>query len=380
MRARSVAATARLLRAGLDALLVVLVAVVLVQARHSSAALATGIAFAALFAVGRLTIRPGDRPVSAERGRWWPDGAWVAGLVLLWLGLLVTAGTPAIWLAFPLGLLQLHVLGPRVGLAGIPVTTGAAVATGLALGLSPVGAVLGPVLGALLSVAVVFGLEAVLRESEQRQALIDDLRATRQQLADAEHERGVAAERERLAREIHDTLAQGFSSIELLLRVASETGDLERVEQARRVALDNLAEVRRVVRGLAPADLVGATLTDAMARVLDRVRAEGVRTSWSVVGDARELPVDTSAALVRIAQSALANVTRHARATRVDLTLTFLEDVVLLDVVDDGVGFVPGQEGFGLSVLRARAVERGGRVTIESAPGRGTAVAVEVPA
>ena len=91
------------------------------------------------------------------------------------------------------------------------------------------------------------------------------------------------------------------------------------------------------------------------------------------------VPVTTSAELVRITQSTLANVTRHAQASRADLTLTFLPDSVLLDIVDDGVGFDPASAGFGLTVLKDRVAAIGGKVTIESSAGAGTAVAVEVP-
>lgn len=370
--------TTRLLRAGLDLVTVLLLAVLVAQSTSDLPAVVAAVLFAAVYGLGRLVVRPHALGVSGARGRWWPDTAWIIALASLWLVLLVTAGVPAIWLAFPLALLQMHVLGPHRGPIAVVLTTAAAVATGLALGLAPVGAVLGPCLGAAFAVAVVVGLETFVRESEEHQSLIDELVATRRQLAVTEHERGVSAERERLAREIHDTVAQGLSSIELLLRVAEETGDLKQVHTARDVARKNLAEVRQIVAALAPVDLTGATLEEALSRVVSRTTGPSVH--WMVTGESREIDVSTSAALVRIAQSALANVTRHAGAARVDVTLSYLDDSVLLDIVDDGAGFDPDSAGFGLSVLRGRAEELGGHVVIESTPGHGTAVAVEVPA
>lgn len=357
-------------------MVLVLAAVVVVQSWENPVAVVAVVVFAAAFVGGRLLVHPAVS-VSAPRGRWWPDGAWILALTLAWLVVLVTAETPAIWLAFPLMLLQLHVLGPRPGVPAVAATTIAAVAAGLTFDLAPVGAVLGPVLGGTLVVAVIIGLETVLRESEARQQLIDELVATRHQLAEAEHERGISAERVRLAREIHDTLAQGLSSIELLLRVAEETGDDSQVRRAREVARENLVEVRQFVRGLAPADLAGSTLEEALERIVGRT--DIAASHWSVSGEPRDIPVATSAALVRVAQSTLANVERHAGATRVDVTLSYLEGSVLLDVVDDGVGFDPTQAGFGLGAMRSRVEELGGRAVVESAPGRGTAVAVEVP-
>jgi len=373
----SIATTTRLLQAGLDALTAVLLTVVAVSVRSDPAALALTIAFAGLYLIGRLSFKPAKASILEIRGRSWPENGWLIGLSLLWWALLVTAGTPAIWLAFPLTLLQMHILGPHRGVLAVAATTIAAVSTGLLLGLDPLGSVLGPTLGGALAIGVVLGLEAMLRETERRQELIDDLLATREQLASVEHDRGIMAERERLAREIHDTLAQGLSSIELLLRVAEETGDYSQVRPAREVALANLAEVRQLVRGLAPADLTESTLQDALARIASRTT--GVQVNFTVTGDSRELPVTTSAELVRITQSTLANVTRHAQASRANLTLTFLPDSVLLDIVDDGVGFDPNSAGFGLTVLKDRVAAIGGKVTIESAPGAGTAVAVEVP-
>ncbi len=111
----------------------------------------------------------------------------------------------------------------------------------------------------------------------------------------------------------------------------------------------------------------------------------GPRVRFSVSGTPVELPTPYEVALLRIAQSALANTVRHASASRAEITLSFMDASVTLDVVDDGQGFEPGsvrpssEGGFGLPAMRSRAESLGGTFTVESAPGQGTAVAVSLP-
>lgn len=384
----------RALLGGLDVLLVALVAVAVLQAPSGSVvpAAAAGAGLLAVHVWGRRRVRVHEHGVDAPRGGSGPGLLWMAADLALWVVLLVTS--PAgLWLAFPLVLLQMHVLGPRRGVALAAVTTAAAVGAGLvrrAPGDPALGYVLGPVVGAAVAVGVVLGLEALVRESQARQRALDELVAARGLLASAERERVVAAERERLAREVHDTLAQGFSAVELLLRSAREvigsdtTRAVELVDRARATARDNLAEARRFVRALTPADLADASLPDALARVGERAAGSGLRVTTHVEGDPRPLAVAVEATLLRVAQSALANVRQHARASRADVTLTYLGDRVLLDVVDDGVGFDPDAPpaggGFGLPAMRSRVRELGGTLAVETTPGEGTAVAAGLPA
>lgn len=322
---------------------------------------------------------------------------WLAALGLVWLVLL--ALTPdGVWVAFPLFFVQLHLLPRRWALPAVAATTLAAIAGfGRHTHTLGVGTVLGPALGAAVAVAVVLGYEALYRESEQRRRLIEELTATRGELADAEHAAGVLAERERLAREIHDTLAQGLSSIQLLLRAAERAlperpgSALGHVRQARTAAVDNLAEARRFVRALSPPDLEAGSLPAALERVCaTTARASGLAVHCQVSGAPTALPTPYEAALLRIAQSALANTVRHAAAGRVELTLSYMDTEVALDVVDDGTGFVPAEvpapgsaavpgTGFGLAAMRARARALQGTLVVESAPGEGTAVAVTLP-
>jgi signal transduction histidine kinase len=253
---------------------------------------------------------------------------------------------------------------------------------------------IGPALGAAVAVAVVWGYQALYREIEHRRRLIEELTATRADLARAEHTAGVLAERERLAREIHDTLAQGLSSIQLLLRATGRAlpgrPDVaaRHVEQARQAAVDNLAEARRFVAALAPPALDDTTLAGALERLCATTSARHRLTArFHLTGEATPLPTVHEVALLRIAQSALANTVRHAHADAAEVTLSYLGDHVAVDITDDGTGFDPARlpapdpesGGFGLAAMQARARALGGTLTVESAPGRGTALAARLP-
>ncbi|MEU4683195.1 sensor histidine kinase [Streptomyces xinghaiensis] len=317
---------------------------------------------------------------------------WLAAVGGVWLVLLALS-PDAVWAAFPLYFLQLHLLSRRAGLAAVTVTAAAAVA-GFAThqqSFSPAMAI-GPALGAAVAVAVVWGYQALYRESEHRRGLIEELTATRADLAAAQHTAGVLAERDRLAREIHDTLAQGLSSIQLLLRAAERAlpqaphNAARHVGQARQAAVDSLAEARRFVAALTPPTLEGTTLAEALERLCATTSARHRLTArFRLTGDPAPRAPAQEVALLRIAQSALANTVHHAEATTAEVALAYLGDHVALDVVDDGHGFDPARPpapeagGFGLAAMRARARALGGTLTVESAPGRGTALAARVP-
>ncbi|MFG3150050.1 sensor histidine kinase [Streptomyces sp. NPDC048243] len=323
---------------------------------------------------------------------------WLTALTASWL-VLVALSPDALWVAFPLYFLQLHLLPARWSVSAVTLTAGAAIASFVAHGapLTP-GAFIGPLLGAAVAAATVLGYEALHQESERRRALIEELVATRAELAEAERTAGTLAERERLAHEIHDTLAQGLSSIQLLLRAAQrllppDSPAAPHLEQARSTAQDNLAEARRFVRALTPPALDGGSLGAALERLCRASAVGGPSVRFSVSGPPAALPTPYEVALLRIAQSALGNTLRHARAGRAEITLSFMDTAVALDVVDDGVGFAPGavgpypgggdeertDGGFGLPAMRSRAASLGGTFTVESAPGQGTAVAVTLP-
>ena len=391
----------RALAVGLDLLFAGLVVLAVAGAlgRPTSSTVVAVVAGAGLlvvYASGRVTVRVHERSITEPRGAWWPDSAWIAALVVLWCVLLLVSPT-ALWVAFPLFLLQMHVLGPHRGPVAVAVTTAIVVVDGVTVvappGAPPLGFVLGPMLGAAVAVGVVLGFEALVRESAERQATVDELLEARELLADAEGERLVHEERERLAREIHDTLAQGFSAIELLLRAAGTSlarDDAERaaghIERARELAGHSLDEARRFVRALAPPDLDDATLVGALERVARRYRARDLDVVVRTEGRPRPLPVPVETALLRIAQSALANVDRHAAAGHAEFVVDYTRDDVVLDVIDDGAGFDPtavtpsgSPGGFGLPTMRSRARELGGSLALESSPGEGTVLTVTMP-
>lgn len=204
---------------------------------------------------------------------------WLALLTAEWLGLLWLIADAA-YLVFPLFFLFLHLLGRWWGSAAILVSTILAIcALGIHSGWS-VGGVVGPFVGAGVALLIGLGYQALAREALQREALVQELLAARGQLAATEHESGVLAERARLAREIHDTLAQGLSSIQMLLH-ATERADpgrpgIEHIRLARETAAANLAEARRFIRELTPPQLDDQTLGGALRRL--------ARTQWANQG------------------------------------------------------------------------------------------------
>lgn len=243
------------------------------------------------------------------------------------------------------------------------------------------------------------------QQSERRRRMIAELNEANRRLAEtlAENaalqarlmeqarESGVLDERARLAREIHDTIAQGLIGIITQLEAAGD-GDPEQrrrhIDMARAMARESLAEARRSVQALAPGALANARLPEAVGGMA-RAWAEttGVAVHLDTTGDARALVPEIEVALFRVAQEALTNVGKHARARHVWLTLTYMEDVVALDVRDDGTGFdpaaLPGPAsggGYGLATMAQRVRRVSGTFTIESAPGEGTAICATVPA
>ncbi|WP_327294402.1 MULTISPECIES: sensor histidine kinase [unclassified Streptomyces] len=351
------------------------------HAANAPAVVAAAVVLGAVYAAGAVwpSVRTSRRSAAV----------WLGVLGVAWLGLLVLS-PDGLWVAFPLYFLQLHLLPVRWSVPLVVVTAGAAIAAyvGHGAALNP-GAFIGPLLGAAVAVATVLGYQVLYRESESRRRLIEELISTRAELAAAERTAGTLAERERLAREIHDTLAQGLSSIQLLLRAAGRTLPADapaaaHIEQARQAAQDNLAEARRFVRALSPPALEHGSLAAALDRLC--TGGPGPRVRFSTSGTPVALPTPYEVALLRIAQSALANTVQHAGASRAEITLSFMETAVALDVVDDGSGFDPvlagtpsGDGGFGLPAMRSRVESLGGTFAVESTPGQGTAVAVTLP-
>ncbi|WP_329342746.1 sensor histidine kinase [Streptomyces sp. NBC_00663] len=336
-----------------------------------------------LHLLGPKAGRPGPR-----------HSAWLALVLVVWMVLVVLAPSFA-WCAVPLFYTGLRTLPPRAALVLVTVLTVFVVAAQVQLGgrFDP-NLVLAPPAVAALATAVFLQME---RQTDRQRALIDDLIRTRRELAASERREGTLAERERLAMEIHDTLAQGLSSQRMLLQAADRVWDGEpdkargHVRTAASVAEHNLAEARRFVHDLAPADLARGGGLDEALRAL-AARESGARWTVRVHVDADDerlarLPDRVQSALLRIAQGAVANVREHAGASGAALTLTLLDDEVVLDVSDDGHGFDPsalpdspeGGRGHGLPAMRARLHALGGTLTVESRPGEGTVLSAAVP-
>jgi signal transduction histidine kinase len=241
--------------------------------------------------------------------------------------------------------------------------------------------------------------EKVPEQNEERRRALSRLEAAlvenaglHAQLLTQAREAGILDERARMAREIHDTIAQGLIAIVTQLEAADQARDREldrdrHLATAQRLARESLAEARRSVEASMPAALESAALPDALAGVArEWSEVNGVPVDMTVTGNVIPLHPEIEVALLRTAQEALANVARHAGASRAGLTLSFMGDVVTLDVRDDGVGFaVPDaaaadRSGFGLSAMRQRVARVAGSLAIESEPGGGTALSARVPA
>ena len=234
---------------------------------------------------------------------------------------------------------------------------------------------------------------AELREANERfKATIAENERLHQRLLAQAREAGVADERQRMAREIHDTLAQGLTGIVTQLQAAEQAADgavqagagwRRHVAAATRLARESLTEARRSVRALRPEPLETALLSEALAGVAERWSGlNGVPALVTTTGTVRPVQPEIEFALLRAAQEALTNVAKHARATRVGLTVSYMDSEVALDVRDDGVGFdpqAPGRECFGLVAMRERIESLAGTLQVESEPGGGTAISACVP-
>ena len=287
---------------------------------------------------------------------------------------------------------QMFILLGRWGIAGaIGVTLLVLPRAGLFDdGLSP-----GPMLSLVGStgLAITLGLfiRAIATQSEQRQFALEELSAARTDLAEASRRAGAMAERQRMARDIHDTVAQGLTSIVMLLEAAeqglTQAGGEARghIDQAKRTAREGLADLRRSVLSLRPSELQQSSLPEALELVVRRwAERTDVAASIQVSGEPYPLHPDTEVALLRTTQEALANVAKHARAQRVTVTLTFGAGETSLDIRDDGQGFVVSSSeesdgGFGLTGVRQRLASVGGRAAVTTTSDAGTALVAAVP-
>jgi signal transduction histidine kinase len=227
--------------------------------------------------------------------------------------------------------------------------------------------------------------------NQRLEATIAENEGLHQRLILRAREAGVLEERRRMAQEIHDTLAQGLTGIVTQLQAAEQAAEgtpadpagwRRHVAAATRLARDSLSEARRSVDALRPEPLEGGRLSEALAGVAERWSAlNGVPVQVTTTGAVRPIQPEAEFALLRAAQEALANVAKHAHATRVGLTVSYMENEVAMDVRDDGAGFDPATPagGFGLVAMRQRIAALSGTLQVESEPGGGTAVSACVP-
>ena len=368
-------------------------------------------------------LRRGDAGRADTTDLLLPSAPWVLALTAAWMA--TTFVSPSfVWIAFTLFFLVLFALGPVGGplvLALVALWAIVSPTLGRDEALLGVGEILGPLIGAVFSLVAHAVYRRLLRETDRSRVLVAQLRAAQAELADSERRKGVAEERQRLASDIHDSLAQGLNSIVMLSRAAgaAHPSAAEEFSRIERTARENLADARGLVRDLADR-APRTTLEQALREVIARVEALGGPTRWElrVDGTPIELAPEQVETLHRAAQSLVANVQRHAEAQRCVLTLAWWPDRVSLDVVDDGRGFDPSAVGWaaggaatgdaartsgaartapaagpaadapapdraeggdGLRLLRARMDRAGGTVTIDSTPGEGTAVGLTLP-
>ena len=365
-----------------------MVAVVLLNHRFpgnvpaATAALA-GIAVCVL-AVGRWVIRDDDDVD-------WRTVTFVATVVTLWViavwsSPVAVAAVPAVYpLVFAtLPLAAALVVTTAVNLVplGITLLTEGTRSPDLAIAIAVtlVGLIAAPVIGTVIMTS--------MRQRAKLTTLVDELEASRAESARLSREAGVAAERERLAREIHDTLAQGFTSIVTLAQAVEAELDSDPaaarkdVELIRSTARENLAEARDMVAGMTPTVLDEGSLAAAVRRQCDRLSAEtGITVTTVIDRPFPALGMATDVVLLRAAQEALTNVRKHSQASDVHVKLSPADHSVRLTVADNGIGLAENHvDGFGLRGMRARVAQIGGTMTMSPTPGGGVTVAIGVPA
>lgn len=368
------------LRLGLHALTaalltVVAVRIVVASPDHPVLAMSLCVVFALIYLAGaRVATR---RTAGLTYG-------WLAALSLCWLGLLVLVPEAA-YLAFPMFFLYLHLLPGIAGPLAVVAATAATVSgIGWHSGFS-VGGVVGPVVGAGVALLIGLGYQALQREAVDRERLLADLVAAQEKLAASEREQGMLAECARLAREIHDTVAQDLSSIGMLLHAAEradpEHPGAEYLRTARETAGTALAETRGIVRELSPPVLDGG-LPSALRRIAGSTPGVSVTVDTPATVD---LPMDLQTTVLRIVQGAMANVAQHAHATHAGIRLDLGGQELVIEIADDGQGFDPSSgkagssDSFGLRAIRERVEQWGGSLSVASVPGDGTTVTARLP-
>ncbi len=358
------------LRVSLHVLVAVLLAVGLLGTR-SWLTFAVAAAFAAAYLYGTVAQNRGYAYTLPQAS------VWLAVVIALWVALsLLSPGY--VWLEFPLVMVACFVL-PTWWAMGVTALM-LAFTIFVSFPSSGVGGVVGPTIGTVLAIGIVHAYQALRGEAEHYRKVAADLEAAQLELAAAEHAAGAASERARLSREVHDTMAQGLSSIVLLSRALDK--ELSRIDASgsaretlttiRETASDNLTEARRFVAGnAAPTQSNGQETgqehfiprIERLARSAE-ARQRALGTPLEVRVNAVELPEPTASVAERVVREALSNVVRHSGARLAVVTVDKLGPRATVDVYDNGRG-ITGPEGYGLTGLRARVEEAGGELTVE---------------
>lgn len=388
--------TVRAMEVGQHVIAAVLTAIGAIRAVGDGTSIAvaviSGLAILAWHTAGSLVpARSGARRVTV-----W----WLIGFAVIWIA--ASAVSPEfVWVAFLLWLLAGHLLPLPWGLLFSGVVLVVVIAAPiLHHGATTYANVFGPLIGGVFAFGISRGYLQLLRDAAERERLVSSLKSAHTELAGlqdelalAQRQSGAIAERTRISRDIHDTIAQHLSSIRLLAHAGAagtaDPGSVRVLGQVEALAGDGLADVRRIVAALAPAELERDALGAALGRILDRARDEaGLQVELHADDSIPLLATPVEVALLRTAQSAISNVRLHAGASRVVMSLIDAGASVRLDIVDDGGGFdvgawersaEAGTTSFGLRFIRARLRELGGGLDIESTVGEGTAISVHLP-
>jgi signal transduction histidine kinase len=321
--------------------------------------------------------------VLARRGG--PGLAWMFALVAVWAVLVIAAPSFA-WCSFALFFLCRSALAGTAAYVAAGITA-AATAAGLfkMSNGTDLAMLLGPLAVGLMLTLV---YDRIQHDAEAQRRLHAEVSRAQGQLAASERRAGTIAERERVSREIHDTVTQGLASSLLLLEAAgrawpSAAAQAE-LRQATALLRGNLSETRSLVHELASPGLDASPLPEAL---LLAARQYVPEARLLVTGEPRPVSADVRHALLRVVQSAVSNVRLHASANAATVTLGFLPEAVTLDIYDDGAGFDPAAAappsdagGYGLRAMRQRVEQLRGVFSVESAPGEGTIVAAQLPA
>ncbi|GAA1863097.1 sensor histidine kinase [Brevibacterium marinum] len=354
------------------------------------AAIAVSFVFLAWYALGAVRAARSGAIVLAK----W----WLLVLAAAWLCTLLVSAE-FIWIAFVLWLLAGHLFSMRIAVVFTALTYIATVAAPLAhYGEVGTASIIGSLIGAVFALGLSRGYIELLREGRRREELLQSLELAHQNLLDLQDElaltqrhAGEIQERTRVSRDIHDTIAQEISSIRLIAHAEVDRTADEHASQVLRqvedLAAQSSRDVRRIIAALAPAELEDGALTAAIRRLLTRLEDDtSISGRVEVDETLPSLPAEVEVALLRTAQSALANVRQHSQASRVVVSLMDLDGSIRMDIVDDGVGMAdPGsrqresESGFGLDFIGSRMRELGGELVIETTPGSGFAISATLP-